>query len=90
MLQACCWCGVPGKESELQCGACQNQIPFCIVTGKRMVLTDWTQCVHCKFPGRLADMRAYLAEFGACPMCTKQLSASDLALLPNPLAAYSK
>jgi WD repeat-containing protein 19 len=30
---ACPFCGSPGPETELQCYACQNVIPFDITTG---------------------------------------------------------
>lgn len=29
----CCHCAMPGPETELQCVACQNLIPFDIATG---------------------------------------------------------
>lgn len=87
-LVECCWCAALGPETDLQCGGCQNQIPFCVVTGKRMLLADWTTCPSCRFPARMADLTALAAAGGTCPMCAAQLTACALTATLDPLAPY--
>ena len=48
-VSACPFCGAAGGVAELECAQCMNVIPYCIVTGTRMRLGDWTQCPNCEF-----------------------------------------
>ncbi|KAK9850776.1 hypothetical protein WJX84_006318 [Apatococcus fuscideae] len=38
---ACPMCGTSGPESDLDCQGCGNQIPFCALSGERMILLVW-------------------------------------------------
>ncbi len=45
---ACPYCHAGFAETELECPACGGLAPYCIVTGKHMVVDDW-----CPAPGAL-------------------------------------
>merc|ERR1711865_703945 len=47
----CMYCEFNMVESQLDCPNCKNISPFCVVTGKRMLKTDWSYCPGRKFPG---------------------------------------
>lgn len=44
----CLFCGAPGPEASLSCAACKRALPFCAISGRRMLLSDWSAC-----PGEL-------------------------------------
>lgn len=39
---SCCFCGVAGPETEMDCIHCQNIIPFCIASGTHADSSVWT------------------------------------------------
>ncbi len=45
-LVECCFCNLPGPETELQCFNCQNIIPFDISTGARSASVLLCASVH--------------------------------------------
>lgn len=83
---ACCLCQAPGAAYDLQCDACQSSVPWCVATGRRMQLHDWTQCRHCLFPASLAALQGFVGAAGACPLCEGALEVASLPLLEDPLA----
>lgn len=85
---ACCWCGVDGGAYDLACASCQNGVPFCIATGKRMLLAEWTQCSSCHFPANIGDLRAHLEATRECPLCNAAQDPGHLMIVPEPLLAY--
>lgn len=83
-LVPCCYCGLPGPETELQCGGCRGVAPFDVATGMRMALADWAECPACRFPCRAAAMRALLEAEGACPMCGARAAPGAVARAAAP------
>ncbi|KAK9830069.1 hypothetical protein WJX72_009571 [[Myrmecia] bisecta] len=75
----CPFCQALGPESELDCVHCQNIIPFCIATGKRMGADDWAQCPRCRFPARHSELVKVLAAEPKCPMCGQDVQPTDVA-----------
>ncbi|GMH41872.1 hypothetical protein BSKO_09782 [Bryopsis sp. KO-2023] len=71
----CPYCNAPGNEMDLQCHNCQNIIPFCIASGKRMVLSDWSECPSCNFPARALEIHNLLTVQPSCPMCLKDVNS---------------
>lgn len=41
-LSPCPHCSFKIPETELNCPNCKNNIPFCIASGKHMVISEWT------------------------------------------------
>jgi WD repeat-containing protein 19 len=86
-LVPCCLCQAPGEAYNLSCHACQSSVPWCIATGRRMQLQDWTACPHCQFPASLPAFQHHATEVGKCPLCDARLDAGNLGLMDNPLGA---
>jgi hypothetical protein len=86
---ACPFCHVHGPETELECTACKNVIPYCIATGRRMVLGDWAHCPACRFPCRGSVFVKLISADRACPMCHKEVQLSQVGypIQLNPLYA---
>lgn len=49
-LSPCPFCAFEIPETLLDCPSCKNNIPYCITTGKHMVLNDWADTPCCKLP----------------------------------------
>lgn len=78
-VSSCPFCGTAGSVADLECTKCMNVIPYCIVTGMRMRLGDWTQCPRCEFPATQTAMLQYVQTNGSCPMCSHALNAADIS-----------
>jgi hypothetical protein len=50
LLSPCPHCSCRSPATSLDCSQCLGRIPYCIVTGMRMVTHDWTICPSCRFP----------------------------------------
>jgi WD repeat-containing protein 19 len=63
-------------------------LPFCIATGKRMKIAEWTQCPKCGFPAWIGNMRSLVQANGKCPLCGEAVKEEQLALVPDPMLSY--
>ena len=81
----CPFCDAPVPETELDCGACKNAIPFCAVTGKHVVKNDYTVTPCCGFPAIHSAFMTRLKETLVCPMCeaTVDVNKVDRDLDPD-------
>lgn len=43
-LAPCPFCRFSVPETKLDCPSCKRQLPFCLASGKHMILTDWSKC----------------------------------------------
>ncbi|CAG9464857.1 unnamed protein product [Pedinophyceae sp. YPF-701] len=84
-LVPCAYCGTPGPEMELDCLHCRAYIPFCIASGKRVLLDDWGECPHCRLPCRVREMRQVVSATHECPMCAGKLEINHVHRLEDPL-----
>jgi len=83
-IAPCCWCGTAGSEFDLQCGACQSMVPFCIASGKRMLAAEWLECPSCRVPARRSEIAIYLAALHKCPMCGMKITEEDCMAVSDP------
>ncbi|AYU79350.1 wd repeat-containing protein 19 [Leishmania donovani] len=74
----CPYCDAPVAETELDCGACKNTIPFCIVTGKHIVKNDYTATPCCGFPATYSALMTRLSETLTCPICGTTIDISKV------------
>ena len=58
----CPICEAPVPETLLDCGNCKNTLPMCVVTGKHMVVAEWSSCPTCKFPALFGPFSKLLGE----------------------------
>ncbi|KAJ1556127.1 WD repeat-containing protein 19, partial [Cladochytrium tenue] len=82
-LTECPFCGNMLPESVMDCGECRNHIPFCIATGRHMVLAEWSTCPRCEFPALLGPFRRLIEKTGACPMCGDAVRVDEVRPAPN-------
>lgn len=81
---ACPFCGAQIGESVLECPSCLSIIPYCIASGRHMVLEEWTQCTNCTFPALFAPFKKVLEADPTCTMCAKELPPTALSFHQNP------
>ena len=81
----CVFCNAYIMDYDLECESCKNSLPFCIASGKHMILSAWSQCSNCRFPAILQELTKSLDAEGDCPMCSEKYSSSALSLVPDPL-----
>ncbi|VDO38961.1 unnamed protein product [Haemonchus placei] len=53
----CPHCAYPVPETELACDNCKSTIPYCIITGRHIVDSDFAQCPSCEFPGYYSEFK---------------------------------
>ena len=56
-VSQCPFCKFNIPETQLECLNCKNNIPFCLASGKHMILQEWTCCPHCKMPAIMQELR---------------------------------
>jgi len=84
MTSPCPFCGAAVIDTALDCPRCRSIIPYCVASGRHMVLDDWCFCPSCRFPA-LHSVFTNLARSGApCPMCEQQIRVEDIRLVHNP------
>ncbi|RNF00878.1 WD repeat-containing protein 19 isoform X2 [Trypanosoma conorhini] len=85
----CPFCDAQVPETELDCGACKNTLPFCIVTGKHMVKDNYSECPICQFPALYSSFVTLLRSSQTCPMCESIIDLNKVQKQSDPdLKAY--
>jgi len=77
----CLFCGAEEADTKLNCDTCLSIIPYCIVTGLRMLKDDFTYCPHCMFPARYSVFSQLVRDGEPCPMCSNAVEIKDLKKL---------
>ena len=83
-LTPCPYCSAEVLESELYCGQCKNNLPFCIATGYHIISTDLTVCSNCHFPGFRTELMRLAQDQTPCPMCGEDLDGGGTLKPMNP------
>jgi WD repeat-containing protein 19 len=60
-------------ETALECPSTKNQIPYCVASGRHVVLSDMCLCPSCGFPALFSCFTRLLESDGQCPMCVQQV-----------------
>ncbi|KEG13410.1 putative WD40 repeat protein [Trypanosoma grayi] len=80
----CPFCDTQVPETELDCGACKNTLPFCIVTGKHMVKDNYSECPTCQFPALYSSFITFLRHSQVCPMCESVVDLNKVKKQTDP------
>ena len=88
-ISPCANCGHSHPETNLECPKCFFASPFCIVTGKHLLKTDFTTCPSCRFPAMFSAFVDHVAKNKSCPMCNQEIVASAIQKIDDP-SAYLK
>jgi WD repeat-containing protein 19 len=83
-LSACPISGQMIPETELICPTTKDDIPYCIVTGKHMVLDDWCICPNSRMPALYSEYCKYLDIEQVDPLCGKPVRKQDLVKVKDP------
>merc|ERR1711916_90484 len=83
-LTPCPVCGTDLFETQLDCLTCQNYLPFCIASGRHVVLDDWCECPSCHFPAIYSRFVALLENTSQCPMCGDTVVPDQVRHLDDP------
>jgi WD repeat-containing protein 19 len=65
----------------LDCVACKNIIPYCVVSARHMVKGDWSECYECRMPALYSEITKIAGSGGSCPMCSLVLDSKRLVIL---------
>jgi WD repeat-containing protein 19 len=85
-LSPCPCCSTPIPETLLDCPECKNRIPYCVVTGRHMVLDDWTECPSCSFPALFSQIKPLMEKIKTCPMCSEEIMPHQYILIKKTLS----
>uniref|UniRef100_A0AC35U0Z1 WD repeat-containing protein 19 n=1 Tax=Rhabditophanes sp. KR3021 TaxID=114890 RepID=A0AC35U0Z1_9BILA len=70
----CLYCATPLKDFQLTCFNCKNKLPFCIVSGRHLVIDDLANCNKCHFSGCYSEFILLREKHQHCPMCNGEVS----------------
>ena len=85
----CPFCRKDVPEYDLKCNGCYNVIPFCIASGKHVILKELSKCPNCNFPCNIPEMKNLMVNEVKCPMCGGEVDPNLLQPLDDP-SAYLK
>eukprot|EP01105_Mastigella_eilhardi_P003885 TRINITY_DN1506_c0_g1_i1.p1 TRINITY_DN1506_c0_g1~~TRINITY_DN1506_c0_g1_i1.p1 ORF type:complete len:773 (-),score=230.44 TRINITY_DN1506_c0_g1_i1:109-2148(-) len=77
-------------RTELDCPNCKSFLPWCIITGRHMVLDDWTCCPLCKFPALYKHFMKHISSGQHCPMCDRAVDPATVVKETNPTPILKK
>jgi hypothetical protein len=83
-MTPCPYCSALVPETTLDCKDCKSHIPYCIASGKHMVVDDWYECPCCGFPGIGKHLKPIIKNTGSCPMCYASVTLDSL-VFKSPL-----
>ena len=72
-LSPCPYCSYQIPETSLECPQCKNNLPFCIASGKHMIISEWSSCPCCKMVANYSDFKRVLESEPLCPMCEESV-----------------
>ncbi|KXS18330.1 hypothetical protein M427DRAFT_153144 [Gonapodya prolifera JEL478] len=82
----CPFCETLLPETALACTECKNRLPYCIVTGRHMVTSEWSVCPSCEFPALYSEFLTFLERSQQCPMCMSPVHPSRVSRVPPNLS----
>ncbi|TPX41030.1 hypothetical protein SeMB42_g05773 [Synchytrium endobioticum] len=74
----CPFCSTSLPETSLDCHECKNTLPYCIATGRHMLVNEWSLCPKCRFPGLYSRLSTVVSQTGSCPMCAAPLRPDEV------------
>ena len=74
-------------ETGLECPSTKNTIPYCIATGRHIVLSDLCLCPSCSFPALYSAFTAMIEKETVCPMCQQEINMGQIRKLEEAEAA---
>jgi len=77
------------EDTQLECPTTRNVIPYCIATGRHIVLHDLCVCPSCGFPATYSYFCRVIDQMDdhACPMCSQPVSLASVRKFDEEEAA---
>uniref|UniRef100_A0A1I7STJ9 Intraflagellar transport protein 122 homolog n=1 Tax=Bursaphelenchus xylophilus TaxID=6326 RepID=A0A1I7STJ9_BURXY len=75
IMTSCPFCGHSVREFETLCDGCKNTLPYCIVTGKHVIDSDFSLCSSCKMPAFCSELQKLERSGEPCPMCQSSVGS---------------
>jgi len=72
------------------CPSCKTNLPSCVVSGRHMVLDDWSSCPRCAWPAMLSHLGRMVEVDPSCPMCEQTVAKGTPQLVRDPGSALRK
>jgi len=72
-MTPCPSCNFDIPETMLECPSCKNLLPFCLASGKHMLLQDYAKCPNCSMACNYSEMKRVLEGEPICPMCATEV-----------------
>lgn len=82
-LSPCPHCAYQIPETSLECPQCKNNLPFCVASGKHMVVSEWSSCPSCKMVANYQDFKRVLESEATCPMCEEDVPPMSIKISDN-------
>jgi len=82
-MSPCPVCKFNIPETKLDCPSCKSLLPFCLASGKHLVLQDFSKCPNCKMPCNYTEMKRILETEPACPMCSAEIMPIQVKISEN-------
>jgi WD repeat-containing protein 19 len=88
----CPYCAFDLPETLLDCPSCKNNLPYCITTGKHMLMSDWTECPSCRFPTLYSAFVSHISTSAdkKCCMCDQVVNVADVIRIKDPTSKLMK
>jgi WD repeat-containing protein 19 len=83
-LSPCPYCKFDLPEYKLDCPKCKNIIPFCLASGKHIVLTDFAKCPRCDMAANYTDYKRMLESEPICASSGLDVNPMQLKISDDP------
>lgn len=89
-LTPCPVCGFDIPESKLDCPSCKSLLPFCLASGKHLLLKDYSKCPNCQMPCNYTEMKRLLEQEPVCPMCSQEVMPIQVKIVDDAEAEFKE
>ena len=89
-LTPCPVCGFDIPESKLDCPSCKSLLPFCLASGKHLLLKDYSKCPNCQMPCNYTEMKRLLEHEPVCPMCSQEVMPIQVKIVDDAEAEFKE
>eukprot|EP00806_Schmidingerella_arcuata_P004714 Macronucleus_5278.p1 GENE.Macronucleus_5278~~Macronucleus_5278.p1 ORF type:complete len:175 (+),score=54.47 Macronucleus_5278:1-525(+) len=89
-LTQCPVCRFEIPETKLDCPSCKSLLPFCLASGKHLILQDYSKCPSCLMPCNYTEMKRMLEAEPVCPMCAAEVMPMQVKISEDAEAEFKE
>lgn len=89
-LTPCPYCNFEIPETTLECPSCKKTLPFCVASGKHIVMKDLSKCPRCDMACNYTDMKRLLENEPICPTTGIEVNPIELKLADDPQKEFKE